>query len=191
MFENTRVRFFDVQSFEGMTRIANKYPKARSIVYAEKTHRLHTAPKHDDLFGLLVARAKPMALDGGWYNCGEGAARKLIANVLENPDAKIGLFDSHDYCDRRQKEGNKKQEKEEEKHRRTYGQARCNYDYVYAFAHKKSGWVKIGMTAKEEEQRCWDRINNYIKQHGLPVDGWQFVGFIACTKAQELEARVT
>jgi hypothetical protein len=63
------------------------------------------------------------------------------------------------------------------------------HGYVYAFAHQPNGWIKVAMTEKNDEQRCWDRINNYIKQHRLPDDGWEFVGFVPTYKARELETR--
>jgi hypothetical protein len=64
------------------------------------------------------------------------------------------------------------------------------HGYVYAFAHPPSSWIKVGMTEKNDEQRCWDRINHYIKQHRLPEDGWELVSFIATPKARELETRI-
>jgi hypothetical protein len=42
------------------------------------------------------------------------------------------------------------------------------HGYVYAFAHQSNGWIKVGMTEKDDPQRCWGRINHYIKQHRLP-----------------------
>src|SRR6516225_8070177 len=62
--------------------------------------------------------------------------------------------------------------------------------YVYAFAHQSNGWIKVGMTEKNDEQRCWDRINHYIKQHRLPDEGWEFVGFVATYKTRALETRI-
>src|ERR1700688_1144553 len=64
------------------------------------------------------------------------------------------------------------------------------HGYVYAFAHQSKGWVKVGMTEKNDPQRCRDRINHYIKQHRLPDDGWELVTFIAPPKARELETKV-
>jgi hypothetical protein len=64
------------------------------------------------------------------------------------------------------------------------------HGYVYAFAHPPNGWVKIGMTEKDDTERCWARIDHYIKQHRLPDQGWEFVGFIATHKARELETRL-
>lgn len=65
--------------------------------------------------------------------------------------------------------------------------ARVEHGYVYAFAHKAQGWIKIGMTGAPDEARCWGRIFDYIKAHKLPPKGWEFVGFIASTEAQKLE----
>ena len=64
------------------------------------------------------------------------------------------------------------------------------HGYVYAFAHQPNGWIKVGMTEKNDEQRCWDRINHYIKQHRLPDEGWEFVGFVATYKTRALETRI-
>jgi hypothetical protein len=64
------------------------------------------------------------------------------------------------------------------------------HGYVYAFAHQSKGWVKIGMTEKDDPERCWARIGHYIKQHRLPDTGWDFVGFIATYKARELETKL-
>jgi hypothetical protein len=64
------------------------------------------------------------------------------------------------------------------------------HGYVYAFAHQPSGWIKIGMTEKNDPQRCWGRINHYIKQLRLPEDGWELVSFIATPKARELETKI-
>src|SRR6478752_656073 len=64
------------------------------------------------------------------------------------------------------------------------------HGYVYAFAHQPKGWIKVGMTEKNDPQRCWDRINHHIKQHRLPEDGRDFVGFIATPKPLELERKV-
>ena len=63
------------------------------------------------------------------------------------------------------------------------------HGYVYAFAHQPNGWIKVGMTEKNDEQRCWDRIH-YIKQHRLPDEGWEFVGFVATYKTRALETRI-
>ena len=65
--------------------------------------------------------------------------------------------------------------------------ARVEHGYVYAFAHKAQGWIKIGMTGAPDEARCWGRIFDYTKAHELPPKGWEFVGFIASTEAQKLE----
>jgi hypothetical protein len=46
------------------------------------------------------------------------------------------------------------------------------------------------MTEKDGEQGCWDSINHYIKQHRLPADGWEFVGFIPTYNARELQTRI-
>ena len=64
------------------------------------------------------------------------------------------------------------------------------HGYVYAFAHQPNGWIKVGMTEKNDEQRCWDRINHYIKQHRLPDEGWEFVGFVPTYKTRALETRI-
>jgi hypothetical protein len=64
------------------------------------------------------------------------------------------------------------------------------HGYVYAFAHQPNGWIKVGVTEKNDEQLCWDRINHYIKQHRLPDDGWEFVGFVPAYEARELETRI-
>jgi hypothetical protein len=64
------------------------------------------------------------------------------------------------------------------------------HGYVYAFAHQSNGWIKVGMTEKNDPQHCRDRIKHYIKQHRLPEDGWQLVSFIATPKARELETKV-
>ena len=63
------------------------------------------------------------------------------------------------------------------------------HGYVYAFAHQPNGWIKVGMTEKNDEQRCWDRIH-YIKQHRLPDEGWEFVGFVPTYKTRALETRI-
>jgi hypothetical protein len=157
--DDTRTRFFDVMSLNGIAQIAQKYPQTK-VIYCDETQRHDTAPKADDLFNLLIGRAKPMVIENGWFNCGLTAAVKIIRNVLENPTATIETF---------VKPG-----------RKTHG-------YVYAFAHKKQGWIKVGMTSKDDDQRCWDRVNDYIKAHELPAAGWEFVGFIACMEALKLE----
>ena len=62
--------------------------------------------------------------------------------------------------------------------------------YVYAFAHQSNGWIKVGVTEQDDEQGCWDSINHYIKQHRLPNDGWEFVGFVPTYNVRELQARI-
>src|SRR5271163_2130155 len=64
------------------------------------------------------------------------------------------------------------------------------HGYVYAFVHQPNGWIKVGMTEKDDADHCWLRIGHYIKQHRLPNDGWEFVGFIATYDASELEKRI-
>jgi hypothetical protein len=57
---DTRARFFDALSMNGVAQIADKYPQA-SVIFADKAQRASDAPTADDLFNLLVARAKPFA----------------------------------------------------------------------------------------------------------------------------------
>jgi hypothetical protein len=64
------------------------------------------------------------------------------------------------------------------------------HGYVYAFAHQPNGWIKVGMTEKNDPERCWGRIRHYIKQHRLPDDGWDLVSFIATHKAREVETKL-
>jgi T5orf172 domain len=62
-----------------------------------------------------------------------------------------------------------------------------DHGYVYAFEHRARGWLKIGMTDKNDAEQCWRRIENYAKEHSLPADGWEMVSFIPSPKAHELE----
>jgi hypothetical protein len=66
------------------------------------------------------------------------------------------------------------------------------HGYVYAYYRKtkKSEWIKIGFTASHDEAACYARIKDYIKQHDLPPDNWNFYSFVACTEARELETRL-
>ena len=166
---NDRTRFFDVLSMNGVAQVANKYPSA-TVIFVDKKQRDAKAPKVDELFRILLARAKPIRTETGWHNCALESAKRLILNVLQNPDAKIETF------------------------ARTSADANedtsLTHGYVYAFANKKHGWLKVGMTSKNEEERCWSRIRDYIKAHSLPPDGWDFVGFIPCMQAQKLETLI-
>jgi hypothetical protein len=166
---NDRTRFFDVVSLTGISQVANKYPST-TVVFVNKKQRDAKAPNADELFPLLLARAKPIRTDTGWHNCSLDGAKRLILNVLQNPNASIETFT------RASKDGN-------ENTSPTHG-------YVYAFANKKYGWLKVGMTSKNEEEQCWFRIRDYVKAHSLPSDGWDFVGFIPCMQAQKLEALI-
>ncbi len=53
-----------------------------------------------------------------------------------------------------------------------------------------TGWIKVGVTEKNDEQRCRDSINHCVRQHRLPDDGWEFVGFVLTYKARELQTRI-
>jgi T5orf172 domain len=62
-----------------------------------------------------------------------------------------------------------------------------DHGYVYVFQHRARGWIKIGMTDKNDPEHCWGRIEHYAKKHALPADGWDMVSFIETPKARELE----
>jgi hypothetical protein len=197
---DTRARFFDVISMNGLAQVAAKYPNT-TVIFADKTQRAKTAPSVDCLFGLLVSRAKPMATETGWHRCSLVAARRLIVNVLENPDAEIRTFDgiharaggmtkaqADAAAAKAKAEAEAAAKARAAKAKATKAKA-DTHGYVYAFAHKQVGWLKIGQTDNDDQKACWDRITGYFRQHSLPTVGWEFVGFIPTKAPPRVRAR--
>jgi hypothetical protein len=92
-----RVRFADVTKRtpeDAMTVIWSRYPDARAVLIAGKDQRASHAPSQKDLFDLMVARASPLRQPDKSFRCDEAAARKLMVNVLENPDAELIRWDA-------------------------------------------------------------------------------------------------
>jgi len=179
---DSRARFFDVLSMNGVAQVAAKYPNT-TVIFVDKSQCAKHAPQDNNLFRLLVSRAKPLATDTEWHNCSLSVAKRLIANVLENPQVDIKTFTP---SNENKNEGDAPPGREAPSGRG----AATGHGYVYAFAHKHDGWIKIGMTSSEDELRWWGRIRDYIKTLGLPSDGWEFVGFIASHHPMELEAKI-
>ena len=160
---DTRARFFDVLSMNGVAQVAAEYPNT-TVIFADKSQRAKHAPQDNDLFRLLVSRAKSLATDTGWHNCSLSVAKRLIANVLENPQVEIKTFTPP-------KEDKNKGDAPSGREAPSGRGATSGHGYVYAFAHKQEGWIKVGMTNKSDERRCWGRVRNYIQAHSLPDNG--------------------
>jgi hypothetical protein len=64
------------------------------------------------------------------------------------------------------------------------------HGFVYAFHYRNKGvqLLKVGMTASNDA--CWGRIKDYIREHNLPANNWEFVGFVECREALALEQRL-
>jgi T5orf172 domain-containing protein len=129
--------------------------------------RLASARSLHNLLGKISYKTRPM---GVHIRRASNAGRSSIPKgpVIEMTDLAAAVHDDVD----------------------TAGSAANTHGYVYAFAHKGQGWVKVGMTTSDDEARCWGRISHYIKAHSLPAKGWEFVGFIPSTNAQALETLV-
>jgi T5orf172 domain len=47
--------------------------------------------------------------------------------------------------------------------------------YVYVFFNPNLNWVKVGMTDKDDQKYCENRLFDYLRSHSIPSKGWAFI----------------
>ena len=173
-------------------------PAPDAVLMVATGQRALSAPKQEELFPQILRRLEPIKLDGVWFKGSEELARRAILNALENLDAqfarstKAQLDEWMKNRERAERERAERERTERQRREREEAEAARRHGFVYAFHYcdGNTEWLKVGMTSRNDEAACWGRINDYIKSHNLPRDGWSFVGFVACREPRELEQRL-
>jgi hypothetical protein len=177
-------------------------PAPDAVLMVSTGQRALSAPKQEELFPQILRRLEPVKLGGAWFKGSEELARRAILNALENPDVQFARstkaqldewMKNQAARERAERERAERERTEQQRREREEAEAARRHGFVYAFHYHNGGtteWMKVGMTSRNDESACWSRINDYIKTHNLPRDGWSFVGFVACREPLELEQRL-
>ena len=177
-------------------------PSPDAVLMVATGQRAPSAPQQEELFPLLLRRLAPVKLDGAWFKGSEELARRAMLNALENATAEFARstkaqldewMKNQAARERAERERAERERTERQRREREEAEAARRHGFVYAFHYHNGGtteWMKVGMTSRNDEAACWGRINDYIKSHNLPRDGWSFVGFVACREPLELEQRL-
>jgi hypothetical protein len=190
-----RFRLAVYETASGESAMQNAFASRPDVVLMVSTaQRAASAPKQEELFPLLLRRLAPVELDGQWFKGSEELARRALLNALENANAAVVRWTEPQFSEWsvKNRQAHEQAERERVERERQAAEEARRHGFVYAF-HYHSGtteWLKVGMTSRNDETVCWSRINNYIKSHNLPRDGWSFVGFVACREPLELEQRL-
>jgi hypothetical protein len=87
-----RTRLIDIPTDEfdaAVDALWRKYHDAKAVLAVAKDQRNSRAPKQDELFELLVARAEGFRLPDGSFSLSENSIVRLFKNVLENDNPAL------------------------------------------------------------------------------------------------------